>query len=174
MLRAANATLQIESRGCGGVLFGSGFPVADKLVITNAHVVAGSRRHEVLTNKGVRAGASVVYFDPAHDLALLSVPDLPVKPLRLATAAARRGQEAVVIGYPGGGGQKFIGAEVVLRTQPAAPDIYSREQGAAATSTCSTPGSARASAAARWSTCTAGRSGWCSPPRRPTRPRATP
>ncbi|HEV3014218.1 MAG TPA: CvpA family protein, partial [Actinomycetota bacterium] len=53
VLRAANATLKIESRGCGGVLFGSGFPVADHLVVTNAHVVAGSRRHQVLTNEGV-------------------------------------------------------------------------------------------------------------------------
>jgi S1-C subfamily serine protease len=128
VLRAANATLQIESRGCGGVLFGSGFPVADRLVITNAHVVAGSRRHEVVTNNGGRARASVVYFDPAHDLALLSVPDLTVQPLRLATAPARRGQRAVVIGYPSGGPQKVIGAEVVLRTQPEAPDIYSRHQ----------------------------------------------
>ena len=54
MLRAANATLQIQSRGCGGVLFGSGFPVANDLVVTNAHVVAGSRRHEVITNKDAR------------------------------------------------------------------------------------------------------------------------
>jgi S1-C subfamily serine protease len=128
VLRAANATLQIQSRGCGGVLFGSGFPVADRLVITNAHVVAGSRRHEVLTNKGVRAGASVVYFDPVRDLALLSVPDLPVRPLRLATAAARRDQEAVVIGYPRGGPQEVIGARIVLRTRPQSPDIYSRTQ----------------------------------------------
>jgi S1-C subfamily serine protease len=128
VLRAANATLKIESRGCGGVLFGSGFPVADHLVITNAHVVAGSRRHQVLTNEGVRAGASVVYFDPNHDLALLSVPDLSVPPLRLATAPARRNQRAVVIGFPGGGPQEIIGASVVLRTQPEAPDIYSVPQ----------------------------------------------
>jgi S1-C subfamily serine protease len=128
VLRAANATFKIESRGCGGVLFGSGFPVDDHLVITNAHVVAGSRRHQVVTNKGVRAGASVVYFDPAHDLALLSVPDLPVGPLRLAPAAARQDQEAVVIGYPSGGPQKVIGARVVQRVQPEAPDIYARPQ----------------------------------------------
>src|SRR5215213_4183731 len=71
VLRAANSTLQIQSRGCGGVLFGSGFPIAGDLVVTNAHVVAGSRRHEVVTNEGVRASAGVVYFDPSHDLALL-------------------------------------------------------------------------------------------------------
>jgi S1-C subfamily serine protease len=128
ILRAANATLQIRSRGCGGVLFGSGFPIARDLVVTNAHVVAGSGRHEVVTNEGVRASASVVYFDPSHDLALLSVPDLSVRPLRLAGAPARRGQEAVVIGYPSGGRQQTIGASIVLRTRPEAPDIYARPQ----------------------------------------------
>jgi S1-C subfamily serine protease len=128
ILKATNATLKVQSRGCGGVLYGSGFPVGSNLVITNAHVVAGTGRHEVVTNEGVRAPASVVYFDPAHDLALLSVPDLSVKPLRLATAPARRGQEAVVIGYPSGGPQQLIGATIVLRTQPEAPDIYSRPQ----------------------------------------------
>jgi S1-C subfamily serine protease len=128
ILRAANATLQIQSRGCGGVLFGSGFPIARDLVVTNAHVVAGSRRHEVVTNEGVRATASVVYFDPGRDLALLSVPDLSVNPLRLAGAPARREQEAVVIGYPSGGAQRVIGARIVLRTRPEAPDIYARPQ----------------------------------------------
>jgi S1-C subfamily serine protease len=125
--RAADATVQIQSRGCGGVLFGSGFPVDAGLVITNAHVVAGSRRHEVVTNKGVKVPASVVYFDPNHDLALLSAPGLPLKPLRLAGAASP-GQEAAVIGYPSGGREQIIGARVVLRTQPEAPDIYHQNQ----------------------------------------------
>jgi S1-C subfamily serine protease len=130
VLRAANATVQIQSRGCGGVLFGSGFPVQRGLVVTNAHVVAGSRDQQVVTNEGARADATVVYFDPNHDLALLWAPDLSVGPLRLASSPAQRGQEAVVIGYPGGGPERFIGASVVLRTQPEAPDIYSRPQGA--------------------------------------------
>jgi S1-C subfamily serine protease len=128
VLRAANSTLQIQSRGCGGVLFGSGFPVAGDLVVTNAHVVAGARRHQVVTNEGERAGATVVYLDPSRDLALLSVPDLPVRPLRLAGAPARRGQEAVVLGYPAGGSQDYIGATIVQRVQPEAPDIYARPQ----------------------------------------------
>jgi S1-C subfamily serine protease len=128
VLRAADATLQIQSRGCGGVLFGSGFPVASDLVVTNAHVVAGSRRHEVITNGGRRTSASVVYFDPSRDLALLYAPELPVRPLRLAGAAATRGQKAVVIGYPSGGRRQTIGARVVQRIQPEAPDIYARPQ----------------------------------------------
>jgi S1-C subfamily serine protease len=128
VLRAANSTLQIQSRGCGGVLFGSGFPVPGNLVVTNAHVVAGSHRHEVVTNEGVRAPASVVYFDPGRDLALLSASDLPVQPLRLAEGPAQRGQKAVVIGYPSGGPQQLIGASIVQRVQPEAPDIYARPQ----------------------------------------------
>ena len=130
VLRAANATVQIQSQGCGGVLFGSGFPVQRGLVVTNAHVVAGSRDQEVVTNEGDRTDATVVYFDPNHDLALLWAPDLSVAPLRLASAPAQRGQEAVVIGYPGGGPERFIGASIVLRTRPEAPDIYSRPQSA--------------------------------------------
>jgi hypothetical protein len=129
VLRAANATVQIQSRGCGGVLFGSGFPVQRGLVVTNAHVVAGSRRHEVVTNEGVRADATVVYFDPGPRPG----PAVGARPLGRAAAPgpapAQRGQEAVVIGYPGGGPQQVIGASIVLRTQPEAPDIYSRPQG---------------------------------------------
>jgi S1-C subfamily serine protease len=124
--RASAATVQIQSRGCGGLLFGSGFPVRQDLVVTNAHVVAGAGSHRVITKDGAGVGARVVYFDPDHDLALLSAPGLPVRPLTLA-GAARNGQRGAVIGYPGGGGQKIIGARVVLRTQPVAPDIYSQQ-----------------------------------------------
>jgi S1-C subfamily serine protease len=123
--RAAAATVQIRSRGCGGQLFGSGFPVATELVVTNAHVVAGAGRHQVVTRDRRSVDARVVYFDPDHDLALLSAPGLPLRPLTLA-GAARSGQAAAVIGYPGGGGQEIIGARVVLRTRPEAPDIYAR------------------------------------------------
>src|SRR6266545_4459294 len=72
--RAAAATVQIESEGCGGLLFGSGFPVEPHLVVTNAHVVAGTGRHRVLTAGGARSTATVVWFDPRRDLALLNVP----------------------------------------------------------------------------------------------------
>jgi S1-C subfamily serine protease len=128
VLRAANSTVQIQSRGCGGVLFGSGFPVQKGLVVTNAHVVAGARRPEVVTNRGVRSRASVVYFDPSHDLALLWAPELAVETLRLAEGPAERGQPAVVLGYPSGGPQDYIGATIVQRVRPEAPDIYARPQ----------------------------------------------
>jgi S1-C subfamily serine protease len=122
--RAAAATVQIESQGCGGLLFGSGFPVNQHLVVTNAHVVAGTGRHRVITTGGVRAGATVVWFDPKRDLALLDVPSATLTPLRL-TGAVRSGTTGAVIGYPGGGRETVVGARVVARTQAVGRDIYS-------------------------------------------------
>src|SRR6266508_1195825 len=86
--RASAATVQIQSRGCGGLLFGSGFPVARDLVVTNAHVVAGAGSHRVITRDGTGVGARVVYFDPDHDLALLSAPGRPAGDRRRQGGAA--------------------------------------------------------------------------------------
>jgi S1-C subfamily serine protease len=121
---AAAATVQIESEGCGGLLFGSGFPVDNQLVVTNAHVVAGTGRHRVLTRNGGRFAATVVWFDPRRDLALLSVPGLDLSPLQLASSA-RAGTTGAVIGYPGGGDETVVGARVVTRTAAVGRDIYS-------------------------------------------------
>ena len=127
-VRQAQArTVQIQSRGCGGVLFGTGFPVRPGLVVTNAHVVAGSRGHQVVTRDGARAPATVVFFDPDRDLALLRAPTLAARPLRLGPAA-RTGQRGAVIGYPGGGRQVVVGARVVSEVTAQGSDIYSRGQ----------------------------------------------
>ena len=122
--RAAAATVQIQSEGCGGLLFGSGFPVDDQLVVTNAHVVAGTGRHRVLTAGGGRFAATVVWFDPRRDVALLDVPGLRIRPLTLQ-ASVRLGTNGAVVGYPGGGGEVVVGAKVVARTAAVGRDIYS-------------------------------------------------
>ncbi len=122
--QAALATVQIESEGCGGLLFGSGFPVEDHLVVTNAHVVAGTGRHRVITSSGARSAARVVWFDPKRDLALLDVPGLTLEPLRLA-GTTRSGTTGAVIGYPGGGHESVVGARIVARTAAVGRDIYS-------------------------------------------------
>jgi S1-C subfamily serine protease len=124
--RAKAATVQIESEGCGGLLFGSGFPVApSNLVVTNAHVVAGTTNHQVITNTGTKLRATVVFFDPKRDLALLRVPRLDVRALQLGEPTGARVNGAVV-GYPGGGRQQVVGAQVVTRTSALGRDIYSR------------------------------------------------
>lgn len=123
--RATASTVQIESEGCGGLLFGSGFPVQGNLVVTNAHVVAGTDNHRVITSRGVRLRATVVLFDPRRDIALLRAPGLDVRPLTLAEPSGTPASGAV-IGYPGGGRQKVVGAQVVSKTTAVGRDIYSR------------------------------------------------
>jgi S1-C subfamily serine protease len=92
-------------------------------VVTNAHVVSGTHAHRVLTPTGEDLGATVVYFDPARDFALLSVPDLTSSGLGLAPAS--RGTDGAVIGYPGGGPQRIEPAIVDGAVQAVGRDIYS-------------------------------------------------
>jgi len=73
---------------------------------------------------GARSTATVVWFDPRRDLALLNVPGITLDPLRLVSAV-RSGTTGAVIGYPGGGRQAVVGARVVARTTAVGRDIYS-------------------------------------------------
>jgi S1-C subfamily serine protease len=98
----AESTVKVEGLACGRVQDGSGSVVGDDLVLTNAHVVAGSDDLEVETSAdGSRHDAVVVAFDPARDLALLSVPGLG-RP-RLPLGDVDEGGVGAVFGHPGGG-----------------------------------------------------------------------
>ncbi len=73
---------------CGRDIEGSGFVYAPQHVITNAHVVAGVTRGLTVTRaNGVTYRARVVFYDPRIDIAVLYVPGLNLKPLRLAGQA---------------------------------------------------------------------------------------
>lgn len=119
---AASATVKIVGYGCGGIVFGSGFPVAPGLVLTNAHVVAGTQGTTVRTAQGRSLNARVVLFDPNRDVAILSVPGLGIAPL--GTAAAARGTAGAAIGYPGGGKETASPAVVDGEVQAEGRDIY--------------------------------------------------
>jgi S1-C subfamily serine protease len=122
--QASAATVRIESEGCGGLLFGSGFPVPGNFVVTNAHVVAGTGDTHVRTPTNQRFAAKVVWFDPRRDLALLRVPGLRLSPLKLVDVNPP--VPGAVIGYPGGGRQQVVGAQVFSRSVARGRDIYSR------------------------------------------------
>jgi S1-C subfamily serine protease len=96
------STVQVTAFGCDGGLIvekGSGFVVAPGLVVTNAHVVAGSTRIVVSDEAGFH-DASPVLFDPRYDLAVLRVPGLDDPVLHLDPGYVARGRRAVVLGYP--------------------------------------------------------------------------
>ena len=120
---AAASVFKITSLGCGGLVTGSGFAIGGGYVVTNAHVVSGTHDHRLLTPAGDDLAASVVYFDPSRDFALLSVPGLTSSGLGFAPAS--RGTEAATIGYPGGGPERIEPAVVDGAVDAVGRDIYS-------------------------------------------------
>jgi S1-C subfamily serine protease len=120
---AAQSVVKVTSLGCGGLVTGSGFAIGGGYVVTNAHVVSGTSGHHVLTPAGDDLPATVVYFDPGRDVALLSVPDLQAGALGFGPAS--RGTQAAVIGYPGGGRQTIEAAVVDGAVDAQGRDIYS-------------------------------------------------
>lgn len=97
-----DSIVKLAGTGCGGIVEGSGFVVSPGLIATNAHVVAGIKQPYVQDSNGNHP-ASVMWFDPALDFAVLRVSNLAGKPLSLAPATVSSGTTGAVVGYPGGG-----------------------------------------------------------------------
>jgi S1-C subfamily serine protease len=116
MIEGSSATCQAGE--------GSGFVFAPHHVLTNAHVVAATAgRLAVVDGRRARYPARVVYFDPRRDIAVLYVPGLHGRPLHLA-ASARRGSEAVVVGYPRGRALTAAPARIGAKVAMGFPTIY--------------------------------------------------
>ena len=122
--RAAQVVVKVTGLGCGGLVTGSGFPVGTGYVVTNAHVVSGTKTHMIETPGGARMSGTVVYFDPERDVAVLHVPEF--KATALPFASASRGTKGAVIGYPGGGPELVSPAIVDGRITAEGRDIYNR------------------------------------------------
>ena len=119
------STLKVEADGCGGLLTGSGFVAEPGLVVTNAHVVAGTRRVAVIDG-GTARSADVVSFDPQTDVAVLRVAGLREPALPLATDEQARGTGGAVLGFPGGGSLKVGSAAVLQSAEAEGRDIYNQ------------------------------------------------
>lgn len=98
--RAAPSAVRVQGDACGRLQSGSGFVVAPGLVVTNAHVVAGTDGLTLRTADGRTADGTVVAYEPATDLALVGT-DLDRPPLPVADPAV--GDAGLVLGFPGGG-----------------------------------------------------------------------
>lgn len=125
VIKAAAQTVKIlgEAPTCNSGLEGSGFAFAPGRILTNAHVVAGTRSLQVVREDGQSVEGKVVYFDPDMDLAVIDAPDVGVRPLTFSGSASR-GDNVAVIGYPENGGLDATPARI--RDELVAPgtDIY--------------------------------------------------
>lgn len=127
---AVGSVVDITStaRECRRQVRGSGFVFAPRRVMTNAHVVSGVRRPVVAVGgTGRRYPARVVVYDAARDLAVLYVPGLRVEPLTFRRGA-KRGDDAVVAGFPEGRPLELEAARIRERIVARGPDIYHRRQ----------------------------------------------
>jgi S1-C subfamily serine protease len=124
-IQAAEAeTVRVQGFGCGGIVFGSGFPVGPDLILTNAHVVAGTSGTTVQSNSGSSFRARVVLFDPERDVAVLYVPRLGSSFPALHQATAESGTQGAAIGYPGGGNEQANPAVINGEVRAEGRDIY--------------------------------------------------
>ncbi len=112
-----------DAGSCDRRLMGSGFVAAQDYVITNAHVVAGTDAVNLDTVLGVQR-ATVVFYDPGIDIAVLWSPGLGLDPLPFADATLGTGNDAVVMGFPQSGPFEAAAARIRGVTTIAGPNIY--------------------------------------------------
>ncbi len=120
---AGTSVVRLESVGCGGIVYGSGFVVSPNIIVTNAHVVAGIDQPSVVDQNG-RHRAEVIYFDAALDMAVLRSANLAGEPLPISNTAQSRGTVGTALGYPGGGPLKAEPASILRSITARGLDIY--------------------------------------------------
>jgi S1-C subfamily serine protease len=121
--RAADSVYKIRGENvCRRGVEGTGFLYGPSRVMTNAHVVAGVRKPDVLVGER-EVAARVVYYNPDIDVAVLAVDGLEGKQLRFDRQASPR-QPAAVLGYPQDGPYDVQAARIRGEQRLRSPDIY--------------------------------------------------
>ena len=98
--RAVNiseSAVQVIANGCSSIpIHGAGMMVAPGRIATVAHVVAGAKNVEVRGSHGTEP-ATIVYFDPVLDVAVLQVDPAMAPPIPIGSASP--GDNGSVIVY---------------------------------------------------------------------------
>jgi S1-C subfamily serine protease len=122
VLRAGDSVVRVLSTACGLGIEGSGWAVEPEIVVTNAHVVAGSDDTTVNTQDGIELDAVPIYYEPRQDLALLRVgaplPTLPISSQR------KEGEDGAVLGYPENGPYSLSPARIGETRATISEDSY--------------------------------------------------
>ncbi len=100
---ASRSVVRVLGTACGLAIEGSGWAGGHGLIVTNAHVVAGEQDTTVeVGGQAPSLPARAVVFDPRNDVAVLSVPELGLAPLRMVAEPAS-GTPGAILGYPENG-----------------------------------------------------------------------
>ncbi len=98
---AQNSVFIVEGLACGKSSVGLGVLIEEG-ILTNAHVIAGTEKLEVIDFNGGRSTTYPINADFETDLALLKGPDLAVTPLQIAEPKENQRGSILV------GGQGFV------------------------------------------------------------------
>jgi S1-C subfamily serine protease len=121
---AAPSVVRVLGTACGLGVEGSGWVAAPGVVVTAAHVVAGEDDTSVTTVTGASLRATAVVFDPHDDVAVLRVPGLDARPLRLVDPKA--GAPVAIVGYPLNGPLNAAASRIGTTANVLAQDAYGR------------------------------------------------
>lgn len=125
----ARSTVKVEAPACSRLQDGSGAVIGDGLIVTNAHVVAGSKNPTVFRHPdGAELDATVVAFDSDRDVAILSVPDIDRPVLPLGDGSFSVEGVGAVFGHPYGGSLDLSPFKVGEDTTARGFDIYDQHR----------------------------------------------
>jgi len=117
------SVVQIAGTACLKPILATGFVVADGLVVTVAHAVAGAEDDlRVIDAFGASHDVEVVAFDDQLDIVVMSVDGLSGTVIR--PASAQPGDTGVITAMASGSGIEFIEYEVLRIVNARSGDIY--------------------------------------------------
>jgi S1-C subfamily serine protease len=121
---AAPSVVRIVGTACGLGLEGTGWVARPGVVVTAAHVVAGEDDTTISALDGTFR-AQAIAFDAQNDVAVLSVPGLTARPLRLVDP--RPGASVAIVGYPENGPLDAVPGRIGDTATVFAEDAYGRQ-----------------------------------------------
>lgn len=117
------SVVRIAGTACLKPILATGFVVADGLVVTVAHAIAGAEDDlRVIDALGAVHDVEVVAFDDQLDIAVMSVDGINGTAIRPANA--RPGEAGVITAMVAGSGIDFIEYEVIRIVNARSGDIY--------------------------------------------------
>jgi hypothetical protein len=123
---AGRSVVRVLSNACGLGVAGSGWVAGPGIVVTNAHVIAGSDNTSIEPNgSDTRLDATAIAFDPRNDVAVLRVPALDRPALQFAREV-KPTEPGAVLGFPLNGPFKILPARIAATTTVLAHDAYGR------------------------------------------------
>jgi S1-C subfamily serine protease len=117
------SVVRIAGTACLKPILATGFVVADGLVVTVAHAIAGAEDDlRVIDAFGASHGVEVVAFDDQLDIVVMSVDGLSGTAIR--PASAQPGDGGMITAMASGSGIDFIEYEVLRIVNARSGDIY--------------------------------------------------